>query len=351
MISADFRHEVLGVNNAEDWLNVAGECAYAPYNVFDPDFIERNTREGSNALSVIVYETSSGKPAAIFPAELYTKSASLIIIRIAKSSAYGGLMIAGGYMREAGSIKRYFYENIISGYYRCKAIDMVEVIPSPLLEIDFPGLTHAAVPFYRAEAEINSLLYTDLKGDFTEKLGYNVKRESFKGMDALKSLKVMTGSEEGAFGLLKGLECGKAATLNVEPIPGRVLEKMLGSRMVATVIAVSGGKALAAVSYSCRGKLATLHYNASTPEGKKSFVNKGLMLWCIQDCKNKGADYFVLGNGWEQGRDKKESEQLERMAFFKKSFSTSESSTFRFSMPLTLKGLLAQAGNRAIKRR
>ncbi len=351
MEAANFRCEALGINNAKDWLDAAGLCAYAPYNVFDPDFIERSSREGCGSLSVIIYEASSGKPAAIFPAELHVKSAPFFKVRTAKSAAYGGLMIAGGYIGQAGSIKKYFYENVISGYYRGRAVDMVEVIPPPLLAIESPGLIHTAAPFYRAETEINSLLYCDLKGDFTAKFGYNVKRESLKGIDALNGLKLMTGPEEGIIGLLRDLESGKAATLNVDPIPGQALEKMLCSKVVTTVIAVSGGKALAAVSYSCRGRLATLHYNASTPEGKKSFVNKGLMLRCMLDCKDKGAEYFVLGNGWEHGRDRRESEQLERMAFFKRSFSTSEASTFRFTSPLTLKGILAQAGKLAIQRR
>lgn len=341
MKSEIFRFEVLCKDNKHIWHETAEKCNYTPLNALEEPFLNLDSDSNRANYNIIIYEVKSGKAVALFPGEISEKKVGPVTLRILKSW-FGGLLVVDGDFRELQLLKDFVFRRIISYYYkRSSKIDYVEVVLPPKIMIENPCSAHNLVPFYKSSVEVNSILYVTLEQDLLGKFKYNVKWEIKKGLENINKIQMVQGKDKNILHYLLDLETQKASALGIEPIPVAYFEHILSSQFYYPIVAIADGCPVAALIYSSYKDVGTFRYNASNQKGKKLFINKGLLFFSMEQCRERGANYFLLGCGWEHAKDPKHKEQLRNIAFFKRSFSTHEATNYRFRLPLSYKGLIA----------
>lgn len=343
---ASYRFEPLSRENRHVWLETAGRCSYATINVLDDLLLGLQIENGSSA-HIIIYENDS--PLAIFPGELSEKRFGPAALRVL-TSRFGGIFIADGQDHDLSSLKEFMRKQVLNGYYSVmRNVDYMDVVLPPKVMIEDPSGYRAMLPFPHGDMEANSILYATLEEGLLDKFKYNVKWEVRKGLEKISRVEVLNGRGNNIVEYLIELESQKAAKLKIKPVPASYFKRVLSSGLYHALVAVSLGRPLSAVIYTLCKDVGTFHYNASSPEGKKAFINKALLFRAMQICMENGARYFMLGNGWEMANDAAARGQLEKLSFFKRSFSTGEAVTYRFRYPLTRKGRLALFVKRSIR--
>lgn len=342
MDSKAFRIEAVNDGNIRTWFESAAKCDYAPYNALDEKLGDLYLRKGLCG-SVMVFENGNPAPVALLQGEVIKKNAGPFSLRIF-SSKYGGLLLCRE-PKERDALK-VFTVNSLAGDYltRRLKIDYIDMILPPLISIERPQMADKLLPFFQGQVEINSLLFARLEEGLLDRLSYNVKRETIKGLEILRTSKILRAGDPGIIDALADLEKQKAEFLHIEPVSRSHFERVLDPAGVyRAAVAVIGERPSCAVIYTICNGVSTFHHNASIGADRKTFANKGLLFNCMQEAKQEGAKYFVLGNGWERPKTGSEAGQLSKMTFFKRSFATDEVASPRYFCPLTNKGRLATA--------
>lgn len=339
----------LRADNKDVWLETAERCDYAPLNAFDEPLLDIQLKTNC-AAGAILYK--GNKAVALLPGEILEKKMTPASLRVVRSR-FGGILVTNDNVSDILALRDFVFQKVLPDYYskELKA-DYIDVVLPPKIMLEKPSCAHGLLPFYHGDVEINSILYVKLEDDLLGKLKYNnARRHIKKGLENIEKLKIINSDGKDLFRHLSELEGAKATSLKIRGMPAHYLKRMLSSQFYHTLVAVSDDKPLSAVIYTCFNSIGTLRYNASSEEGKRLFINKGLLFLAMQDCRARGADYFLLGSGWEHPMDGSTKNQLQQLAFFKRCFSTDEATTYRFQYPLTFKGALALGANQMKKKR
>jgi len=329
MLLDQFKFEPLTHKNKNDYLKVVGNCRYAFARANEEVFIDYKINNGGAAGTVIIYDQDNNS-IATFVGELERKKFKKIPVSMNSVSAFfGGLYVSEEAWKQKENLKNYLLLSVFPSYFakELKASYIHLMLP-PKLMIEYPEMISEILPFYWCFVEVNSLLFTPLDQDLLASFKYKTRYEIKKGLQHLSQIKVLRNTED-MHGHIMRLNHSQALELKIQPKSAEHFERIISSRYHHPLIAVENDQPLSMVVYTCWNGIATFNFNASTQEGKKLFINKALLFLAMKESYEKGAKYFVLGDG------KEFSGNMINVAFFKRTFSTQEIINCRFMYPLS----------------
>ncbi|MBI5212503.1 MAG: hypothetical protein HY957_03910 [Nitrospirae bacterium] len=330
----------LNKENIQDYLDVADNCSYSFAHDLEVSLLSKELDGKGDGGRIIIYETERKRPVAVFSGRMDKKKIGFTPFAFNVLNApFGGILIDSGFVKEAALIRNFVLVNVFKEYYRNKLkIDYISLIVPPKLTIEEPSSIFKVLPFHSSMIDLNTILYAKLKDNILDELNSTTRYEIKKGLKNLSELKILNKSDSGFSEHFTCLMVMQADELGISPDSEISFANcVIASNCYHALVALENDEPLAAVIYSYRTGIATFSSNASSRKGKKLFVNKALLYTAMLDSMKLGAQYFVLGDGMEFVNN------MPKVAFFKRSFSTNEVVNYRFIYPLSYMGYIATA--------
>jgi hypothetical protein len=329
MPPAQFRFDPLAFQNKIDYLKIVGNCRYSFARAVDEVFIDDKVNKGRAAGTIIIYDQDNC-PIATFIGEIERKKFGKLPCSLNVISAFfGGLYISDKAWAQNEKLKNFLLLFVFPSYYAKKLkVDYIHLMLPPKVTIEYPEMISGLLPFYRCFVEVNSLLFTKLNEDLLSSFKYNTRYEIKKGIDSLREGEVLRDTDD-ILDHISRLNNSQASELKIQPKSADHFARIIRSQHFHSLIAVKDNQPVSMVVYTYWNGIATFNFNASTQIGKKLFINKALLFLAMKESSDRGAKYFVLGDGKEFFGN------MINVAFFKKTFSTNEIINCQYIYPLS----------------
>lgn len=317
----------------DDWFSIVNLDNILCINAKDEVLLERNSD-----INLIIYKEEGGgkkTPVAIFVSNGLSSNVKGFIKIL--DANFGGLFILKTYLEKAWEIKFFFYNKVVLGYFLKQLnVDFIDFMYPPLGAIETPSFSYISNPTPYAYVNNNSIVYMNLDGDFIQNMKSASRYEIRKGLKFLDGNIVIKSNNKNMAESLLFLDNCKAKKLAISKFSKDYFEELLASKFYKALVCIDKDSQvpLSGVIYSIDGGMANYIYNSSTDEGKKYHVNKALLFLAMDESKQLGAKYFILGNGYV------ESGNMLSVTRFKRSMSSNEVACSLYRSPISLRGKL-----------
>ena len=329
-----YSFEIYSEKLREDWAFIRGNFPMLHVNAY-----EDNELEANKEANLIIYKKQKGSqfkiPIAIFVSNGILKKYYGILRSL--NSAFGGLFIVDGSLREIEGIRNFFKTEIIEKYFNKRLkVDLISLTNPPLAIIEKPKNLFQLNFAYYSYAGNNSILFVDLREDFFQKLKLTVRNEISSGLDYLNNNLLLDETSGQIVNHYVHLEEIKARRLGISPINRSYFEKRVSSSLYKCLVSLDLKtlNPVCGVIFSLHGNIADFEYNSSGDVGRRTFANRALLYHSMQISRAMGAKYFILGTGYIEGGN------MTSLTKFKKSMASEEVACPIFHIPVSLKGRL-----------